>query len=89
MSTEVAIKAASQLTESEAAAIELSQINRKLDYAIRLLHDKRPEHLTITDFARKAGVHRATISRWIRKGTLQIVEGKIPYTELKKFTSEP
>jgi DNA invertase Pin-like site-specific DNA recombinase len=76
-----------KISDAEQARIELAMIHKKLDFAIRLLADDRRPNMTKAAFAKKAGVHRATVNRWIQKGLLRMVNGRIPHAELNKVTT--
>lgn len=79
-------EAITKINDEIAAKLELAVIQKKLDFVITLLAEQRRPNLTKIAFAKKAGVHRATINRWIQKGTLRCVNGRIPYSELNKIT---
>jgi excisionase family DNA binding protein len=69
---------------------ELGQVIEKLDRIERMVVDalapKQPA-LTITEFAKRVGVHRNTIIKRIAAGKLRKEQGRLPASQLSKFLS--
>lgn len=73
---------AARLTRIEAVLVRLVA---KVD----ALTAKPKPHLSRTEFARAVGVHPNTITRWLNLGRIRTEKGRIPVSELGKFTSRP
>ena len=66
---------------------EVVAINRKLDFVISSLDDRRQPNLSQAEFARRSKLSRATVSRMVGDGRLKASRGRVLFSELSKFTS--
>lgn len=66
---------------------ELAQLSAKVDRVLQLLETKPRGDLTRKQFAKEAGISAKTVARKIASREILTRKGRIPASELKKFTS--
>ncbi len=65
----------------------LALVNAKLDEVISLLKSDTRPSLSQAEFARKAGLSRWTVNRYVKCGRVKSVGARIPFSELTKFNT--
>lgn len=68
-------------------SVDLVQLNAKVDEVLRRLQFIGEPDLTISAFAKRAGRSRTTIHEHIRDHRLLTRDGRVPVSELSKYTS--
>lgn len=70
---------------------ELAQVRSMLEVALRRIDDlhkllePKQAPVTVAEFAKRVRVHPNTVHRWIAAGTVTKQDGRIPYSELRRF----
>jgi|KBSSwiStaDraftv2_1062776.scaffolds.fasta_scaffold214666_2 DNA invertase Pin-like site-specific DNA recombinase len=63
-------------------------VDHKLDeILLKLNAPAKQPGLTVTEFAKRAGVGRTTVHRWYNEGKIRKQNGRIPYECLAKLLS--
>lgn len=72
-----------------AAEAQILSILARLEAKVDALTNKPQPHLTQAAFAKRIGRHPNTVNRWVSSGLILTQKGRIPASELAKFTSQP